>query len=276
MFEERPLDGDLDAVRETHAPDALVLSCQRDFETLDPAVAEDLALLVESLDPVSYPEEWLPPDAPDELRRYAGSDFTVGMPGDGGVAWTHQTEPPVVFVKPRLTGSPGPFVDFLIAEALVEVGLAVPEQFMGFFEQRYRELAAAIPLSPGDTYQLAVALYTAWVGRQTRPTFAEWPETHPNLGAAWVDAGERLAPRLEDLRTEVARGQTDFAAAAELACSAVKHAAVPEGDADGDAEGTGEPPVTVPDPFAALDTAASGEYGAEYAVEWARKTFEKL
>jgi len=258
MFDERSLTDALAAVRTEHAPDALVFDCERDFETLDPAVAEDLALVVDGLDPQSYPEEWVPADAPDALRRYAGGEFTVGMPGDGGVAWTRQTDPPSVFVKPRLTGSPDAFVEFLLAEALVEVGLDAPEQFLAFFEARYPELAAATPLSPAGDYQLAAALYTAHLGLRTRAVFADWDADHPALFAAWRDAGERLEPRLDGLAGEMARGETEFPAAAELACSAVKH------DLD------------LPAPFAALDTGAYRRNGPAYAVEWARKTFAAL
>jgi len=258
MFDERSLSDALAAVRDEHAPGTLVFDCERDFETLDPAVAENLGLRVDAFDPHSYPDEWVPADAPDELRRYAGGEFTIGMPGDGGVAWTRQTDPPVVFVKPRLTGSPGAFVDFLLAEALVEVGLDVPEHFLGFFEERYRELTAVTPLDPAGDYQLAAALYTAFVGLQTREIFADWGDEYPGLFDAWVDAGERLEPRLGDLAGEMARGQTEFPAAAELACSAIKHG------------------IQVPAPFAALDTSAYRQNGPAYAVEWAKKTFERL
>jgi hypothetical protein len=258
MFEERPPAEPLAAVRDQYAPDALVFDCERDFETLDPAVAEDLALVVDGLDPQDYPDEWVPADAPEALHRYAGGEFTVGMPGDGGVAWTRQTDPPAVFVKPRLRGSPEDFVDFLLAEALVEVGLDVPEHFLGFFEGQYLELVAATSLDPAGDYQLAAALYTAYLGLQTRETFAEWADSFPDLFDAWVDAGERLEPRLGDLAGEVARGETAFPAAAELACSAIKHG------------------IEVPAPFAALDTGAYRENGAAYAVAWAEKTFERL
>ncbi|WP_247005587.1 DUF7089 family protein [Halorientalis litorea] len=267
MFEARDLSGDLSAVRTAHAPGALVVDCARDFETLDPAVAEELALLTDALDPATYPESWLPADAPDELRRYAGDEFTVGMPGDGGVAWTRQTDPPTVFVKPRLEGSPESFVRFLVAEALLEAGSDVPEHFLPFFESRYRELASAVPLDPAGTYQLAAALTTAYTGLHTRETFVDWDEAYPDLFAAWLDAGERLVPRLTDLPGEVARGETAFPAAAELACSAVKHAAAPDGT---------DPPVELPAPFAALDTSAYRDHGAEYAVTWAEKTFAEL
>ncbi|WP_254542856.1 DUF7089 family protein [Halomarina pelagica] len=280
MFSRRDLPDDLASVRETHVPGALVLDCEADFETLPPAQAEELGLLVDSLDPVSYPEEWLPPDAPAQLRAYAGRDFTVGMPGDGGVTWTRQTAPPTVLVKARTEGSPGDFVDFLVGEALVEAGLGLPEHFLGFFEERYREFAAAVDpsgasapadatasdassgrtagLSPADTYQLAVALYDAYLGLHTREAFRGWASDRPRLHAAWADAGQRLQPRLSGLSREVATDRTDFATAAELACAGLKH------DLD------------LPTPFGALDTEAYREYGADYAVTWARKTFEKL
>ncbi|WP_256685583.1 DUF7089 family protein [Halococcus qingdaonensis] len=258
MFDRRALSDDLAAVRDEHAPDALVLDTERDFETLDPAVAESLGPLCESLDPVSHPAEWLPANAPEILANYASDSFTIGMPGDGGVAWTTQTVPPTVLVKPRLAGSPEPFIEFLIAETLVEIGLDEPEQFLGFFGEHYRDLDAATSLAPAGTYQLAAALYDAYLGRATRDVFADWDDDHPDLHAAWVDAGERLVPRLTELPSEIATGETSFAAAAELACSAVKH------DLD------------VPTPFGALDTRAYREYGPDYAVEWAEKTFAEL
>jgi hypothetical protein len=258
MFERRSLSEPLSAVREAHAPEAIVLDCERDFETLQPSVAEELGLLVDGLDPATYPAEWLPSDAPELLGRYAGGEFTIGAPGDGGVAWTRQTDPAVVFVKPRLEGAPASFVDFLIAEALVEVGLDVPEHFLGFFEERYRELATAAGerLDPAGTYQLAGALYTAYVGLCARPAFEDWAGEHPELYDAYVDAGERLQPRLSDLHTELARGSTEFGDAAELACSAIKHG------------------VEIPSPFAALDTAAYRDHGAAFAVEWAERVLE--
>ncbi|MFB6154855.1 MAG: hypothetical protein ABEJ22_03100 [Haloferacaceae archaeon] len=258
MFTRRTLPDDLEAVRAAHAPDALVLDTERDFETLPPAVAEDLGLLVDSLDPAAYPGEWLPDDAPDVLRRYAGSDFTVGMPGDGTVTWTRQTVPPTVLVKARAEGTPEDFLDFLVAEAFVQVGLDVPEHFLPFFGERYRLLDDAIPLGPGDVYQIATALYEGWLGLQTRAVFADWESDLPRLHAAWVDAGERLTDRLDDLPGAVARGETDFADATEFACAAIKH------------------DLELPAPFAALETKAYREYGAEYAVRWAEKTFERL
>jgi len=277
MFSKRDLPADLEAVREAHAPEAVVLDCERDFETLPPDTAETLGLFVDRLDPASFPESWLPDDAPELLARYASETYTVGLPGDGGVTWTGQTTPPTVIVKARTTGSPEAFLDFLVAEALVEAGLAaddstdrddglagrgggpvLPESFLEFFGEHYRELADATTLSPADTYQLAVALYDAYRGLHTRETFEAWADDHPRLHEAWRDAGERLQPRLDSLAREVATDRTAFPAAAELACSGVKHG------------------CDLPTPFGALDTAAYRESGPEYAVVWARKTFEKL
>jgi hypothetical protein len=258
MFEPRELTEELDAVREEHTADALVFETAGDFETLPAEVAENLLPIVDSLDPLSYPEEWLPEDAPETLRRISGGEFTIGAPGDGGIAWTRQTDPPAVFIKPRLEDSPEGFVELLIAEAFVEVGLGRPERFLGFFEDRYTALDEAIPLSSADTYQLAAALFDAYVGLHTREVFTEWHEQYPGLYEEWVDAGERLEPRLSGLSDDVASGRADFADASELACAAVKH------------------DVEVPTPFAALDTSAYREHGADFAVRWAEKTFEAL
>ena len=259
MFERRELPPPLEVVRETHAPGALVLDVAGDFEILPPELAENLGPMVDRFDPLTYPAEWVPPDAPEQLHRLAGGEFTIGMPGDGGVAWTRQTEPPTVLVKPRLEGSPDEFVSFLIAEALVEAGTGLPEHFLGFFEGRYARLADSVSLSPTDTYQLANAVYDAYVGLHTRETFEGWESTKVSpLYEAWVDAGERLEPRLSGLAREVARGETSFAAAAELACSAVKHGVGP------------------PTPFGALDTGAYRHHGADYAVEWIERTLAEL
>ncbi|WP_101298023.1 DUF7089 family protein [Halegenticoccus soli] len=258
MFLERSLPDDLAAVRAERAPDSPVLDVDRDFETLPPAAAEDLGLLVDALDPAAYPSEWLPDDAPRPLIRYAGGDFTVGMPGDGTVAWTRQTAPPTVLVKARASGTPEDFLDFLIAEAFVRIDLGVPEHFLPFFGEKYRALDAAIPLGPGDVYQIAAALYEAWVGLQTREAFEGWADDYPRLYEAWIDAGARLEGRLADLPRAVASGRTDFADATEFACSAIKHG------------------LDLPAPFSALDTSAYLDHGPDYAVRWAEKTFEKL
>ena len=258
MFEERTLSSAVGAVREEHAPSALVLEAGRDFETLPPAQAEDVGLLVDSLEPASYPADWLPTDAPRLLARYVGSDFTIGMPGDGSIAWTRQTVPPVVLVKSRVQGSPESFIDFLLAEALVEIGLEVPEHFIGFFEDAYGDLDSALPLDPNATYQVAAALYDGWVGLQTREIFGTWRDTHPDLADAWQDAGNRLEGRVGGLPGAVARGETDFADATELACAGIKHA------------------IELPAPFGALDTDAYRDHGSAYAIRWAEKTFEAL
>jgi hypothetical protein len=274
MFSEREVSAAVERVRASTVPDALVLDAGSDFETVPPAQAEDLGLLVDSLDPASFPESWLPDDAPELLRRLAGGDFTVGMPGDGSVVWSRQTTPPVVLVKPRVEGSPSSFVDFLVAEALVELAVSAPgsrldvegaasapEHFLPFFGSRYPELDAATDLGPNATYQLANALYDGWLGLQTRDVYAEWlsaDDERAELGDAWQDAGERLQSRLDGLPREVARGETAFADAAELACSGIKHA------------------IELPAPFAALATDAYRERGSPFAIRWAQKTFDAL
>ncbi|WP_144927413.1 DUF7089 family protein [Halorubrum salsamenti] len=284
MFSTRPLDDDLDAVREAHAPGSPVLDVDADFETLPPASAEDLGLFVDGLSPASFPVEWLPDEVPDLLRKYAGPTFTVGLPGDGTVVRTTQTDPQTVLVKHRAEGTPDDFLAFLIADRLVQVGIEpvsgslpegtsgsrLPESFLPFFGERYRDLDAAIRrpdpdtgasttgLGPSDVFQIAAALYDAWVGLYTRDAFASWDGTHPRLYDAWVDAGDSLEGRLGELAGEVARGETDFASATEYACSAVRHG------------------LDLPAPFAALDTAAYRDRGAPYAVTWAEKTVASM
>ncbi|WP_254864517.1 DUF7089 family protein [Halovivax gelatinilyticus] len=258
MFESRTLSGEVASVRSERAPEAMVFDCERDFETVPPAAAENLGLVVDRLDPHSYPSAWLPDDSPRLLAQYASETFTIGMPGDGSVVWTRQTEPPVVLVKPRLRGSPPDFVDFLLAAAFVELSLDVPEHFLGFFESRYRDLDAALEVGPAATYQIAAALYDGWIGLQTRPVFDGWSESHPALWDSWVDAGERLEGRIGDLPAAVARGETSFAAATELACSAIKH------------------DLALPAPFDALDTAAYRDHGVDFAVQWADRIGRSL
>ena len=258
MFETRALSAPVASVRDAYLPEAIVLDCARDFETLVPAQAEGLGPLVEALEPSSYPSAWVPSSAPRLLHRYASNDFTIGMPGDGAVAWTRQTTPPVVLVKPRIRGSPAEFVDFLLAEALLEAALDVPEHFLGFFEAEYPRLDESVPLDSNATYQIAAALFDAWVGLHTREHFAAWSDDHPDLFEAWQDAGTRLEDRVSDLPRAVAHGETDLADAAELAGAAVKHA------------------IEIPAPFAALDTGAYRNHGPSYAIRWAEKTFEAL
>lgn len=263
MFERRDLSPSVERARATYAPDALVFDVDRDFDTLPPDAAEELGLVVDRLDPATYPAAWLPDDAPDPLARYASGDFTVGLPGDGTVVWTRQTEPPVVLVKRRASETPDDFLAFLLAAAFVELDADVPETFLPFFGDRYPELREATGLGPADTYQLAAALFEAWVGLHTNGVFARWgpaegPDDAPDLFDAWVDAGQRLEPRLDRLAGEVARGETSFPAATEYACSAVRHA------------------LELPAPYSALNTAAYRDHGAEFAVQWARKTFDQL
>lgn len=287
MFSHRTLPDDVEAVRDAHAPDSATLDTTEDFETLPPATAEDLGLFVDRLRPATYPEDWLPADAPEILTGYVGEAFTVGMPGQGTVIWTDQTDPETVVVKRRAETTPDHFLAFLIAEAYVEIGVdapgdvstgavaganampegtsGIPEHFLPFFGPTYRDLDAAIRdpddptgLGPTDVYQVANALFDAWTGLITRETYQEWEGEHDRLHEAWVDAGDRLEGRLAELPGRVARGETDFGNATEYACSAVRH------DLD------------LPAPFAALDTAAYREHGAAYAVKWAEKTFDAL
>lgn len=284
MFSSRPLDEDLEAVRNRHAPGSPVLDVATDFETLPPAAAEDLGLFVDGLSPASFPVEWLPDDVPEILRTYAGPTFTVGLPGDGTAVRTTQTDPNAVLVKHRADGTPDDFLAFLIADRLVQVGIEpapdslgtddtpphLPESFLPFFGEHYLDLDAAIRrpdsetgasttgYGPNDVFQVAVALFDAWVGLHTRDVFASWNETRPRLSDAWRDAGDRLAGRLDDLAGEVARGQTDFPSATEYACSAVRHG------------------LDLPAPFAALDTSAYRDRGAPYAVRWTEKTFGSM
>jgi len=260
MFSDRSLSPLLSTVHERYAPAATVLDVETDFETLPPAVAEDLGLLADRLDPASYPADWLPETAPAVLQRYAGEPFTVGTPDDGTVVWTTQTEPPTVLVKQRAENTPEEFLNFLLAEAFVQLDCGVPEHFLPFFGARYADLDAAVGLDDAGVYQIAAALFEGWVGRQTRAVFDGWADDDElaPLYDAWVDAGQRLEPRLDDLSRAVAHNEMTFPEATEYACSAIKH------DLD------------IPTPFSALDTTAYRDHGAEYAVEWADKTFAEL
>ncbi|GAB7092234.1 hypothetical protein JCM18237_25050 [Halorubrum luteum] len=297
MFSRRPLADDLTEIRATHAPDSVVLDVESDFETLPPAAAEDLGFFVEELSPASYPDAWIPNDTPDLLRTYAGPTFTIGLPGDGTVVRTTQTTPETILVKRRAEGTPDDFLAFLIADRLVRAGIStapgvsasddvsaatIPETFLPFFGSMYVDLDEAIRrpaeeatsssnevgsgtglgpatgLGSADVFQIAHALFEAWVGLHTRDVFSSWNDTHPRLFDAWMDAGERLEGRLHELPSEIARGQTEFASATEYACSAVRHG------------------LDLPTPFAALDTTAYRERGAPYAVAWAEKTIASM
>jgi hypothetical protein len=106
--------------------------------------------------------------------------------------------------------------------ALVELAADVPETGLSFLRADYPVFDAAVPLGPTDTDQLAVARRAAYGGLHARPAFRAWDGEQPGLHREWVDAGERLEPRLGDLTDDMTSGQTEFADAAELACSAIK------------------------------------------------------
>ena len=65
-FETLELRDDLAAVRARYASGATIVSTP-DFETLPASRAEELGLVADALDPIAYPEEWLPADAPEPL-----------------------------------------------------------------------------------------------------------------------------------------------------------------------------------------------------------------
>ena len=284
MFSPHELPSDVAAVRDRYAPDSPVLDVDGSFETLPPATAEDLGLFVDELDPASSPAAWLPETVPDPLRRYAGPSFTVGLQGAGTVVRTTQTTPQTLLVKPRAKTTPDDFLAFLLADRLVQVDVdpvpeavagvdgstpGLPETFLPFFGSHYPDLDTAIRGSesvratdarfgPADVFQIAAALFDAWVGLHTRSVFASWEDEFPRLFEAWVDAGDRVEGRLPELSGAVARDEMDFASATEYACSAVRHG------------------LELPVPFGALDTAAYRDRGAPYAVTWAEKTFASM
>ena len=284
MFSPHELPSDVAAVRDRYAPESPVLDVDGSFETLPPATAEDLGLFVDGLDPASSPAAWLPETVPDPLRRYAGSSFTVGLQGAGTVVRTTQTTPQTLLVKPRAKTTPEDFLAFLLADRLVQVDVDpvpeaitgvdgsapdLPETFLPFFGSHYSDLDTAIRgpesvqatdarFGPADVFQVAAALFDAWVGLHTRSVFASWEDEFPRLFEAWVDAGDRVEGRLSELSGAVARNEMEFASATEYACSAVRHG------------------LELPAPFAALDTAAYLDRGAPYAVKWAEKTFASM
>ena len=79
MFDERTLSPPLPTVREQYAPNATVLDVESDFDTLPSAVAEDLGLLADSIDPASYPDAWVPETAPTPLQEFAGDGRREGI-----------------------------------------------------------------------------------------------------------------------------------------------------------------------------------------------------
>lgn len=255
MFTERALTDELAALREEIAAASLVLDCEREFETMPEDWVYELALLTEDLHPLAHPDAWIPADAPLAARRTTGSDPAIGMPDDGSVAWTRQTTPRLVFVKPRAGALPAEFRDFLIGEALVELAEGMPETPVCFFRERYTDLQGRVE-SPTLSFRLASALRTGWIGLHTREIFAAWEGTYPALHAGWRDAGNRLADRVEALPRLLAADEITFPDAVELACSAIKH------------------DLAVPAPFAALDVAPFREDGAAYGLRWVEEVLD--
>lgn len=253
MFAARDLSDDLAALRDEHAPSARVVETEQEFETMPTDWLFELAIVTDELQPLAYPADWLPDDATSAARRTTDRDPAIGMPDDGSVTWTRQTEPPMVFIKPRAAGLPDEFCDFLIGEALVELGAAYPETPVCFFRERYRSVQSAVG-SPTVAYQLAAALRTGWIGRETRTIFTEWADPYPGLHAGWVDAGDRLRDRVESIPTLLNTGEIAFGDATELACSAIKH------------------DLALPAPFAAIDVEAYSEQGPEFAERWIEET----
>lgn len=254
MFAARDLEEKLAALREDVAPEARVLDCEREFESMPAEWLYELALITEDLAPLSHPDEWVPADAPPAARRTTGGDPAIGMPDDGSVTWTRQTVPPLVLVKPRAGSLSEGFRSFLIAEALVELGADHPETPICFFESTYVELHDLVG-TPALAFRLAAALRAAWIGLDTRERFAGWRDDRPELHAAWREAGDRLVERVAALPDLQADGTLGFAEATELACSAVKH------------------DLEFPAPFAALDVEAYRDGGPAFARRWLAETY---
>lgn len=249
MFTERTLSSDLADLLEDVSPQTQVLDCEQEFETMPADWVYELALITDDIHSLGYPDSWVPDDAPNAAQRTTGANPVIGMPDDGSVAWTRQTDPPFVFVKPRASGLPDEFRDFLIAEAIVEVSRDIPETPVGYFAETYRTVHETVE-SPMVAFQLAAALRRGWIGLHTRETFAEWDEPKPRLHAAWADAGDRLVDRVEEIPTLMAEGQLGFADGTELACNAIKH------------------DISLPSPWAAVDVDTFAEHGAPFAVRW--------
>lgn len=258
MFQPYGLRDDLGVLRDDHVPDLQVLECEDEFEAMPSDWLYELALVTEAFEPATVPDEWIPADAPDVLRRLTDEEPAIGLPGDGGVTWTRQTDPALVFVKPRLSGAPPDFRDFLVAEAILQCHLDHPETFLKFFGEEYHALQGAAEGDPDLAYRLGVSLFEGWQGLRTRGRFRDWAEAYPRLHGAWDDAGARLGGRIEELPALLASGSMKFGAATELACSAIKH------------------DLELPPPFGALDVGAFREHGATYAVRWTEKTIAQL
>lgn len=258
MFSDFALAGDLASYRDDRAPSVRVLETDQEFETMPTDWLYELALITEDIAGTDVEESWIPADAPNALTQLTGTDPVIGAPGDGGVTWTRQTTPPLVFLKPRSAGIPESFRAYLIAEAITDIHLEHPEHPLAFFAGTYPELQEALGGDPGLTYRLGAALTEAWCGLGRRSEIATWAGVYPTLYAAWGDAGDRLTGRIESLPSELANGSIGFAAATELACSAIKH------------------DIDLPHPFDALDVAAFREHGPSFALRWTERTVEQL
>ena len=255
MFSTYDLTGELAALQNELVSELLVLRSDEEFETMPTDWLYELALVTDDITPHSYASEWIPATAPKPLHQFTGADPVIGAPGDGGITWTTQTSPPIVFLKPRAEGIPDTFREFLLAEAILDIHLAHPEHPLDFFRAEYPALHEATRDDPGLAYRLSGALCEAWCGIGRRPVFEEWSDTYPAIHDAWEDAGNRLADRILNLPAELAQGSTGFVSAAELACSGVKHG------------------IELPPPFDALTVSAYRDHGPSFAVKWTEKTF---
>lgn len=257
MFAARDCSATVHGLREEVLADGLVVDCAREFDVLSEDLLYELALFTDDVDPIPYPDDWIPDDAPDPIARLAGADPVVGRPGQGSVTWTRQFDPSLVIVKPRGRELPDRFLDFRLAEAILVCSLDVPEHPLGFFRGRYPVLQATVG-DPDAAMRLASALYEAWIGLTVRPRFEAWAEDHPTLHEGWKEAGRLLADRVAELPALRADGSIDFLEATDLACSAVKHG------------------YDLPAPFGALGVNAYRTEGATYALRWLERTVASL
>lgn len=258
MFSEYELGDDLRDLSESHGCDVRVVTAERDFEILPEEGLYEIALITEEISPTPASADWLSAESPSALTRLTKNDIAVGLPGDGGVTWTAQTTPALIIVKPRLTGAPSDFIDFLVAEAILQLARGHPEHLLAFFGDNYRSLERAVNDDTDLAYRLAVSLFMGWQGLDTRPTFQTWENEYPRLGEAWSSAGDHLEDRVNALPALMADGSLGFGAATELACSALKH------------------DLSLPAPFRALDVTAFRDHGARFAVTWAERTYDEV
>ena len=257
MFATRDLSPPVAAWQTEVLPDARVVDCGREFDVLPADLTYELALFTDAVTPVTYPDTWIPGDAPSHLQRYTGSNPVVGRPGQGSVTWTRQYDPPVVIVKPRGRDLPESFLAFVLAEALLVCSLGLPEHPLGFFEGNYQELQDIVG-EPAPTARLAGALFDAWIGLHTRPRYRGWANDHPELLAAWEEAGRLLDDRIANLQDRRTSGSIDFLEATDIACSAIKHG------------------HDLPSPYQALAVDRYRTEGAPYALRWVERTINAV